>query len=326
MKTNIMGLKKKIDIAILGPLMFLILLIIVYAIFANNFFTITNMVNIIRQISITGTMAVGVTMVILLGEIDLSMAIVMAFSGMMYGGLSKGMYLGLPELPVGVCMIVVVLLGAIIGLISGFANSKLGIPGFMATLAMQYACEGVMLTLTDAAPISGLREQVTFWGSGYLFGTIPMIIIVFVVIFIIGVILLKCTVFGRNLYAIGGNAEAARISGINVPKFKMLAFMLCSILVSIAGILMVGRIGSAQVTAGDNLDMQPIAGTVLGGASLMGGKGSMFGTLLGVLTMGVLVNGLNILGASTAIQKIVTGVVLFAAVAFNIWTSKKSRK
>lgn len=209
METKRLSLKKKIDIATLGPVMFLALLIIVYAIFANNFFTVTNMVNIIRQISITGTMAVGVTMVILLGEIDLSMAIVMAFSGMMYGGLSKGMYLGLPELPVGVCMIIVIILGALIGLISGFANAKLGIPGFMATLAMQYACEGVMLTLTDAAPIFGLRETATYWGSGYLFGTIPMIIVIFAVIFVIGVILLKCTVFGRNLYAIGGNAEAA---------------------------------------------------------------------------------------------------------------------
>ena len=317
---------KKIDISVVAPVLLLGVLVIVYSIFANNFLTTTNLINILRQISITGTMAVGVTLVIILGEIDLSIATVMAFSGMIVAGLTQGLYFNWGEMPIGAAILIVIVVGAAIGFISGFANAKLGIPGFMASLAMQYVCEGLMLMLTNAKPIFGLKPELTFWGSGYLFDAIPMIIIVFAVVFIIGFILLKFSVFGRNLYAIGGNADAARMSGINVVKNKVAAFVLCSVLAAVAGVLMVGRIGSAQVTSGDGLQMQPIAGAVLGGASLLGGKGTMPGTLLGVLTMGVLVNGLNLMGAGTEIQKLVTGIVLFAAVAFNIWSSKKGQK
>lgn len=320
-ETNIKG---KFDIAVFAPVIFLFVLVAVYSIFANNFLGILNIVNILRQIAITGTMAVGVTLVILLGEIDLSIATVMAFSGMIFAGISQGEYFGWSEMPVEVGIVAVIIIGAIIGCVSGWANAKLGIPGFMASLAMQYVCAGLMLMLTNAKPIFGLKNEVIFLGSGYLFGVIPMIIIVFLVVFVIGLILLKFTVFGRNLYAIGGNSEAARLSGINVAKNKIAAFMICSVLASIAGILMVGRIGSAQVTAGDGLQMQPIAGAVLGGASLLGGKGTMLGTLLGVLIMGVLVNGLNLLGAGAEIQKLITGIVLFLAVAFNIWSAKKA--
>jgi ribose transport system permease protein len=328
-KTNITNITvrfKKLDIATLAPIIFLAAIVVFYSIFANNFLTGKNLINILRQISITGTMAVGVTMVIILGEIDLSIATIMAFSGMIIAGLSKGLYFGLGELPVGVGMIIVIAVGAVIGLITGFANAKLGIPGFMASLAMQYVCEGLMLLLTNASPIFSLKSSLTFWGSGYVLSAIPMIIIVFAVVFIIGLVLLKFSTFGRNLYAIGGNAEAARMSGINVGRSKILAFVICSVLASVAGVLMVGRIGSAQVTAGDGLQMQPIAGAVLGGASLLGGRGTMLGTFLGVLIMGVLVNGLNLMGVGSDIQKMVTGVVLFAAVAFNIWSSIKGQK
>ena len=323
-KTDEKALKRKFDIATFAPVIFLFVLIVIYSIFANNFLGITNLVNILRQIAITGTMAVGVTLVILLGEIDLSISTVMAFSGMIFAGLSQGEYFGWPELPVGIGIVAVIVAGAAIGFVSGWANAKLGIPGFMASLAMQYVCGGLMLMLTNAKPIFGLKSEVTFLGSGYLFDAIPMIIVVFLVVFVIGLVILKFTAFGRNLYAIGGNAEAARMSGINVVKNKIAAFMICSVLASVAGILMVGRIGSAQVTAGDGLQMQPIAGAVLGGASLLGGKGTMLGTLLGVLIMGVLVNGLNLVGAGSEIQKLVTGIVLFIAVAFNIWSAKKA--
>lgn len=313
----------KIDIAGFAPLLFLGVLLLGYSIFANNFLTTTNLINIMRQISITGTMAVGVTLVILLGEIDLSIATVMAFSGVIVAGLSLGKFFGLNPLPVWLCILIALVVGAIIGFISGWANSKLGIPGFMTTLAMQFICEGLMLMLTGAKPIFDLPKKLVFLGSGYVLGFIPMIIIVFLVVFALGLIILKFTVLGRNLYAIGGSSEAARMAGINVFNNKVAAFVICSLLASLAGVLMIGRIGSGQVTAGDGLQMQPIAGAVLGGASLMGGRGTMTGTLLGVLIMGVLVNGLNLMGAGSEIQKLVTGIVLFAAVAFNIWSSKK---
>ncbi len=315
--------KKKVDLAKITPALFLLVLIVVYAIFAKNFLSGANMLNVLRQVSITGIMAIGVTMVILLGEIDLSIGTVMAFCGMIAGGLCTGKYFGLPPIPIWAAILISLALGAVIGMISGFACAKLKIPGFMATLAMQYICSGLMLMITGAKPISGLPKGLTYWGSGYLFG-VPVIIFVFLAIFVIGLVLLRYTVFGRNLYAIGGSLEASRMSGINVVRNKVLAFTLCSTLCALAGILMDGRIGSAQVTAGDSLQMQPIAAAVLGGASLMGGKGNMTGTLLGVLIMGVLVNGLNLMGVGSDAQKLVTGLVLFAAVAFNIWLSNKN--
>ncbi|MCI8399791.1 MAG: ABC transporter permease [Oscillibacter sp.] len=315
---------KQLDIATLAPAFFLLVLVIVYSIFAKNFMTAGNLLNILRQVSITGIMAIGVTMVILLGEIDLSIGTVMAFCGMMAGGLATGKYFGLSPLPVGAAIAITLLLGALIGVISGLACAWLKIPGFMATLAMQYICEGLMLMITKAKPISNLPKRLTYWGSGY-FLSIPVIIFAFLIVFIVGLILLRYSVFGRNLYAIGGSLEASRMSGIHVVKNKVLAFTICSALCALAGILMVGRIGSAQVTAGDSLQMQPIAAAVLGGASQMGGKGTMIGTLLGVLLMGVLVNGLNLMNVGSDAQKLVTGIVLFAAVAFNIWSSKKDK-
>ena len=318
--------KKRFDIATFAPVIFLLVLLLFYSIFAKNFFSVGNFVNILRQVSVTGTMAVGVTLVILLGEIDLSIATVMAFSGMIVSGLSLGQFFGLPALPVGLCIIIAIFVGVLIGALSGLANAKLGIPGFMATLSMMFICEGLMLMLTGAAPIFGLPQALVFWGSGYIFGSIPVIIVVFLAVFLLGLLLLKFTVFGRNLYAIGGNAEAARLAGIHIVKNKVMSFVISAALASLAGVLMVGRIGSGQVTAGEGLQMQPIAAAVLGGASLLGGKGNMLGTLLGVLIMGVLVNGLNIMGAGSEIQKLTTGFVLFAAVAFNIWSAKRTQR
>ena len=315
----------KIDISVIAPIAFLLVLFLFYSFFATNFFSGRNFLNILRQVSITGTMAVGVTLVILLGEIDLSIATVMAFSGMIVSGLSLGQFFGLPPLPVGVCIVITLIVGIIIGFLSGIANAKLGIPGFMATLSMMYICEGLMLMLTGAAPIFGLPAELVYWGSGYVFGVIPVIIVVFLLVAAIGWVLLKLTVYGRNVYAIGGNPEASRLAGINVTKNKVLSFVICALLSSLAGVLMVGRIGSGQVTAGEGLQMQPIAAAVLGGASLLGGKGNMLGTLLGVLIMGVLVNGLNIMGAGSEIQKLTTGLVLFLAVALNIWSANRSQ-
>jgi ribose/xylose/arabinose/galactoside ABC-type transport system permease subunit len=324
-KTNFIGkiIPKGIDLSAMAPVFIILFLIIIYTIFAPYFLTLNNFLNILRQVSIIGVMAIGVTMVILLGEIDLSIGTVMAFSGMIVGGLSKGTYFDWPSFPVPLAMIISLAIGAIIGFGSGIACAKLKIPGFMATLSMQYICSGLMLMLTKARPIGGLPQSLTYWGSGYVFGFFPVIIIIFLVVVFIGLFLLKFTVYGRNLYAIGGNIESSRLSGINVVSNKTIAFVICSVLCSLAGILMDGRIGSAQVTAGDTLMMQPIAGAVLGGTSLMGGRGTIPGTVLGVLIMGILVNGLNLMGVGSDIQRVVTGVVLFGAVTFNIWSGSR---
>jgi ribose/xylose/arabinose/galactoside ABC-type transport system permease subunit len=318
-----LSLKDRFDLSSMAPVFIILFLILVYSVFAPNFLSLNNFLNILRQVSIIGVMAIGVTTVILLGEIDLSIGTVMAFSGMIVGGLSKGAYFGWAPFPVPLAMIISLVIGAIVGFGSGIACAKLRIPGFMATLSMQYVCSGLMLMLTKARPIGGLPQSLTYWGSGYIFGFFPVIIIIFLIVVLIGFFLFRFTIFGRNLYAIGGNMESSRLSGINVVFNKTAAFMICSVLCALAGILMDGRIGSAQVTAGDTLMMQPIAGAVLGGTSLMGGRGTVPGTVLGVLIMGILVNGLNLMGVGSDIQRVVTGLVLFGAVTFNIWSSMK---
>jgi ribose/xylose/arabinose/galactoside ABC-type transport system permease subunit len=320
---NKISWKSRLDFSTLTPVFIILFLIIIYSIVAPNFLSLNNFLNILRQVSIIGVMAIGVTLVILLGEIDLSIGTILAFSGMVVGGLSKGLYFGWAPLPVPFAMFIALVIGAIIGFGSGIACAKLRIPGFMATLSMQYIISGLMLMLTKARPIGGLPPSLTYWGSGYIFGFFPVIIVIFFVVVLIGLFLLRFTVFGRNLYAIGGNMESSRLSGISVVFNKTTAFVICSMLCSLAGILMDGRIGSAQVTAGDTLMMQPIAGAVLGGTSLMGGRGTVSGTVLGVLIMGILVNGLNLMGVGTDIQRLVTGVVLFGAVTFNIWSSSR---
>lgn len=308
----------------IGPLIGLFLIIIVFSILAESFLSVANILNILRQSAIIGIMAIGVTFVIITAEIDLSIASIMTFSGLVAGALSTGGFgLGV-ALPVWLAIICTLFIGAMVGAVSGFANAKLKIPTFMATLSMMFIVDGISLWFSGAQPLYGIPDRLQWFGSGKVFG-IPSIVLVFAVIFVISHIILSRTVFGRNVYAIGGNEEAAKMSGINVAKYKVLVLTISGILAALAGILMLGRIGSAQVTAGVGLQLPPIAAVILGGTSLFGGVGSMWRTLVGVLLMGVLVNGLNLLGVGSAGQNLATGIVLFVAVAANVMGSSKTK-
>lgn len=310
-------LLKQIDFTTAGPIIGLILIIIIFSILSPHFLSVANIINILRQVAIIGIMAIGVTFVIITAEIDLSIASTMAFSGIVAGAVATGGYLMPFQLPVWVAIASGLLFGAIFGAISGLARAKLNIPSFMATLSMMFIIEGLMLWFSGAQPLYGIPNTMQWFGAGKLFG-IPAIIVVFAIVYIISDLVLSKTVFGRNLYAIGGNEEAAHMSGINVGKYKIYVLTICGFLCALAGILMLGRIGSAQVTAGVGLMLPPIAAVILGGTSLFGGIGSMRRTLVGVLLMGVLVNGLNLLGVGSDGQKLATGLVLIIAVAANV--------
>lgn len=315
---------RQLDMTTIGPLIGLFLIIIVFSILAESFLSVANILNILRQSAIIGIMAIGVTFVIITAEIDLSIASIMTFSGLVAGALSTGGFgLGV-ALPVWLAIICTLFIGAMVGAVSGFANAKLKIPTFMATLSMMFIVDGISLWFSGAQPLYGISDRLQWFGSGKVFG-IPSIVLVFAVIFVISHIILSRTVFGRNVYAIGGNEEAAKMSGINVAKYKVLVLTISGILAALAGILMLGRIGSAQVTAGVGLQLPPIAAVILGGTSLFGGVGSMWRTLVGVLLMGVLVNGLNLLGVGSAGQNLATGIVLFVAVAANVMGSSKTK-
>lgn len=313
---------KNVNFAVVGPVVGLIVAIIVFSILSPHFLTYGNMINILRQVSIIGVMAVGVTFVIISAEIDLSIAHVMTLCGLVAGALATGGYdIGF-QWPVWLSIIGALAVGALMGAIAGFFNAKLSVPSFMATLAMMYIAEGLYLYLSGAQPLYGIPDSMQWFGSGSVFG-IPSIILVFAFVFIAGHIVLSRTVFGRNLYAIGGNKEAAEMSGINVAKYKIFVLMISGICAALAGIMMLGRVGSAQVTAGVGLMLPPIAAVILGGTRLFGGVGSMWRTLIGVLLMGVLVNGLNLLGIGSDGQNLATGIVLLIAVAANVMGSLK---
>lgn len=315
---------RQLDMTTIGPLIGLLIIIIIFSILAESFLSVANILNILRQSAIIGIMAIGVTFVIITAEIDLSIASIMTFSGLVAGALSTGGFGIGVALPVWLAIICTLLIGAMIGAVSGMANAKLKIPTFMATLSMMFIVDGISLWFSGAQPLYGIPDSLQWFGSGKVFG-IPSIVIVFAVIFVISHIVLSRTVFGRNVYAIGGNEEAAKMSGINVAKYKILVLTISGILAALAGILMLGRIGSAQVTAGVGLQLPPIAAVILGGTSLFGGVGSMWRTLVGVLLMGVLVNGLNLLGVGSAGQNLATGIVLFVAVAANVMGSSKNK-
>jgi ribose/xylose/arabinose/galactoside ABC-type transport system permease subunit len=308
---------RKIDYTTFGPIMGLIFIFILFSIISPPFLSFNNIVNILRQVSIIGIMAIGVTFVIIMAEIDLSIASTMPLSGIIAGAAATGGYLMPFKFPVWAAILIGLLIGALFGWISGMATAKLKIPSFMATLSMMFIIEGFMLWFSGAKPLYGLPDSLQWFGAGKLMG-IPAIILIFAIVFIVSDFVLRKTVFGRNIYAIGGNEEAARMSGINVDKYKIWVLTICGLLSAFAGILMLGRIGSAQVTAGVGLQLPPIAAVILGGTSLFGGIGSMRRTLVGVLLMGVLVNGLNLLGVGSDGQKLATGIVLIIAVATNV--------
>lgn len=293
----------------LGPLLGLIILVIVITALNSSFIAPSNIFNLLRQVSINGLIAFGMTFVILTGGIDLSVGSILALSSALTALMITS----------GVDPILALLIGALIGAILGAVNGILITFGkmapFIATLATMTIFRGLTLVVTDGNPITNLGDNVLFqmFGKGYLLG-IPVPAITMLVVFLILYFILHKTVFGKNTYAIGGNEKAAFISGIKVNKVKILIYSISGLMASIAGAILTSRLNSAQPTAGTSYELDAIAAVVLGGTSLTGGKGRIFGTLIGVLIIGVLNNGLNLLGVSSFYQQVIKGVVILIAV------------
>lgn len=293
----------------LGPLLGLILLVIVITILNNSFIAPSNIFNLLRQVSINGLIAFGMTFVILTGGIDLSVGSILALSS----ALSAIMMTN------GVDPILALLIGALIGLILGAVNGVLVTFGkmapFIATLATMTIFRGLTLVVTDGNPITNLGDNILFqmFGKGYFLG-IPVPAITMLLVFILLYFVLHKTVFGKHTYAIGGNEKAAFISGIKVNRVKIMIYAISGLMAALAGAILTSRLNSAQPTAGTAYELDAIAAVVLGGTSLTGGKGRIFGTLIGVLIIGVLNNGLNLLGVSSFYQQVIKGIVILIAV------------
>jgi len=289
-----------------GILIGLIGLITGFSVLSERFFTISNMLIVMRQTSIVAFLAVGMSFVILGAGIDLSVGSVLAFSGavgagvMQNGGIFFGILAGLA-------------LGAALGAFSGIVITKLKIPSFIATLAMMAIARGGTLVYTDGRPITGLPSSFAFLGRGYI-GNVPFPIILMLIIFILAYIVLKLTRFGRYVYATGGNINAARASGIKVDNIIISTFAISGFLSGLTGMVLASRLNSAQPTAGMGYELDAIAAVVLGGTNLFGGEGELWGTLVGAFIMGILNNGLNMLNVSSFYQQVVKGIVILIAV------------
>ncbi|WP_436881605.1 ABC transporter permease subunit [Staphylococcus gallinarum] len=291
------------------PFIGLILLVIIISILNSAFLEPSNLFNLLRQVSINGLIAFGMTFVILTGGIDLSVGSTLALSSALVAILMVSGVDGI------IAIIIGCIFGAVLGAINGFLITLGKMAPFIATLATMTVFRGVTLVITDGNPITNLNGSYAFqlFGRGYFIG-IPVPAITMFITFIILYLILHKTIFGRQTYAMGGNEKAAFISGIKVNKLKVCIYGLAGLMSALAGAILTSRLNSAQPTAGMSYELDAIAAVVLGGTSLTGGKGRIVGTLIGVLIIGVLNNGLNLLGVSSFYQQVVKGVVIIIAV------------
>lgn len=293
----------------LGPLFGLLLIVVIISIMSPSFLTADNIFNVLRQVSISALIAFGMTFVILTGGIDLSVGSTLALTGAVAASLLAG---GTdPFIAMGVALI----LGLILGAINGVVIAKGKVAPFIATLATMTIYRGLTLVYTDGKPISGLGDHLSFqmFGKGYFLG-IPVPVVTMLIAFFVLYFILRKTTFGRRVYAIGGNAEASRLSGINVDRTTIAVYALTGMLAAMAALILTSRLNSAQPTAGQSYELDAIAAVVLGGTSLTGGRGWIVGTLIGALIIGVLNNGLNLIGVSSFFQQVVKGLVILFAV------------
>jgi ribose transport system permease protein len=291
-----------------GPLIGLIVVVLILSYLSPYFLTARNIVNILSQVSDIGIMAAGSALVIITGGIDLSVGAVLATSLMVNAWLYR--YMGMP-FPLAV--IAGLLVGTFIGLINGALSTYGRIQPFVATLATMSACSGFALFITDGSPITGFPDWYTSLTSIRILG-IPFEAIILVAIYLVAAFWLRFRPIGRALYAVGGNEEVARLSGLNVQRIRVGVYAVAGFLAALAGVIVGSRLDSAQPTAGVNDLLSVIAVVVIGGASLAGGAGSMLGTFIGLLTIGVLRNGMGLLNVSPNLQPVVIGVAIIMAV------------
>ncbi len=309
---------KNIDWGRYGIVVALVLLIVFFAISAPSFLSINNILNILRQVSIVGICAVGMTFVILTGGIDLSVGSIIGVTAVV------GAFLMGAGTPVWVAVTVVLAVGALAGALNGFLISEVDIAPIIATLGVMTALRGVAYIVTGGLPIYGLPESFGMLGQGYFLG-IPVPVFVLVLAFVLGWFLLSNTTFGRSVYGLGGNAEATRLSGISIRKTTYKIYVLAGILYAVAGLILLSRANSGQPKAGDGYEMDVITACVLGGISVAGGQGRISGVIYGVLIMGVLTNGMIMLNVNEYWQWVVKGVVLLAAVAIDRLSRKGAK-
>lgn len=308
-----------------GIFLVLVVLIGIFLIASKTFGTPTNLLNVIRQIAFNGILAMGMTMVIVNGDIDLSIG------SIYYMSAAFSAYFMTLGVPIWVCVILGLSLGVFAGYINGALVSYVGLPAFIATLGMMNVYRGAALMLTNGFTVEmtsmhikdpGL-ESFKWIASGKLFGVIPMMAIIFVIVAVIAYFIFHRTIFGFRCRAVGGNRGAAEAAGINTKTVRIAAFTIMGFLSGMAGILMSAFLNNVQANIGSGMEMNAIAACIIGGTSIAGGKGSIIGAAIGCLILGVLSNGLVLIGVTTYLQVLVSGVVIIGSVSLDMLTKSR---
>lgn len=320
--TYLKNLKKFQSLLALG------LMVAALALTTDSFFTVGNGLNVLQQICVNLCLSIGMTMIIVSGGIDLSVGSILAFSGAVAAGaLTKGFSVPgtdlLVEFTTSGSILIAIAVGAALGWFNGMVITRFKLPPFVATLGMLSVARGLTMLWTGGFPINNLGDGFGYMGTGRLLG-VPMPVWIAGSLVVVFMVVMKRTQFGRQVYAVGGSERAATLSGLNVKRIKLLVYMIGGGLAGVAGLLVTSKLNSAQPNAGMSYELDSIAAVVIGGTSLNGGRGTIIGTVLGCLIIGVLNNGLVLLGVSAVWQQVIKGLVILVAVAVDKMGSQKA--
>ncbi len=307
----------------------LVLLCVVLAVTASGFLTAENLLNVLRNVSMQGVIAFGMTMVIISGEIDLSVGSAVAFSACLTAFLTQKLsteWVSLPiMLAITIAIVFALIIGFFLGVFTGFMRTRYQVPSFITTLALMTGLSGAAELITNGFPLTPFPNWYNFIGGGYLAG-IPFPALLFLLTFVVLQFLMNYTTFGRSVYAVGGNAEAARLSGINVSRVKMMVLGITAFLAALSGIMVSSEIMSGTATTAKGWELDVIAAVIIGGTSLMGGVGRIWGTMVGVVFLGILMNGMTLLNVSEYWQHVVRGAIILVAVLLNLLQKEKRQR
>lgn len=306
-----------------GVLLFLVALIVIFTLYNPMFLSARNIKNILTEVSIYGIIGVGMTYVILTGGIDLAVGSLLAFAAIsgafLMQALGGDFFMGWLVAMLAACAV-----GTMAGYLHGKVVTRFGVPAFIVTLGGLTVWRGATLIVNDGAPVSGFNEAFRWWGRGDVLG-VPVPVLVFLVVALVGYIALRYTRYGRQVYAVGGNPEAARLSGLSVQSVVLSVYVITGFLAGLAGFLLSARLGSAEAVAGTGYELRIIVSVVIGGTSLFGGLGGVGGTIVGALLIGVLINGLVIMNVSAYYQQVVIGIIIVLAVGFDTYAKSRGK-
>lgn len=281
---------------------------VILSIISSNFLTPENLLNVLRQVAINGILAIGMTVVCLTGGIDLSVGSIVAFSGIIAAGLLRD-----KNYPVIVIVLIALIIGGLLGLYNGYFVAYWNAAPFVVTLSMMTIARGMTYVYSQGRPISNLPTEFLAIGKGSILG-IPAPTLILIAVFILAGLMLSKLKFGRYVYAVGGNENAAMVSGINVKKVKLMVYVLSGIACGIAAIILTARVSAGLPQAGESYELDAIAATVIGGTSLSGGRGRLWGTIVGAILLGIVNNGLDLMNVSSFYQQIVKGLIILGAI------------